>query len=175
MPGSSNERFLTFSKPFIDAIKNVFSTMVFTELVPQPPQIRQLGEKAKGDISIVMGLNGNVKVGELLQPFKGMMVLSFGIPVYLKVSGAMLMGEYTEYNDEISDVGAEISNITTGNAKKVLRDMGYLIDMSIPSTVIGPNHEIQYPGNTQTVVIPFESAHGIFIMELCYQDMDKKS
>lgn len=148
--------------------------MVFTELSPQNPQLRKTGEKAKGDISIVMGLNGNVKVGELLQPFKGMMVLSFSTAIYLKVSGAMLMGEYTEFNDDIRDVGAEISNITTGNAKKVLRNMGYIIDMSIPSTVVGINHEIQYPGNTQTVVIPFDSSHGTFVMELCYQDLEKK-
>ncbi len=174
MHEKSNERFLTFSKPFVDAIKNVFSTMVFADLIPQPPQLRKAGEKAKGDISVVMGLNGNIKAGETLQPFKGMMVLSFATPVYLKVSSAMLMGEFKEYNDEIKDVGAEISNITTGNAKKVLRTMGYLIDMSIPSTVVGPNHEIQYPGNTQTVVIPFDSNHGAFVMELCYQDVDKK-
>jgi chemotaxis protein CheX len=175
MSNPSNERFLTFSKPFIDAIKNVFTTMVFSDLTPQAPQLRPPGEKAKGDISIVMGLNGNIKVGEILQPFKGMMVLSFATPVYLKVSGAMLMGEFKEYNEEIRDVGAEISNITTGNAKKVLRNMGYLIDMSIPSTVVGSNHEIQYPGNTQTVVIPFDSNHGTFVMEICYQDVDKKA
>lgn len=86
----------------------------------------------------------------------------------------MISTEYKEMHEDIKDVGAEISNITTGNAKKVLRNMGYLIDMSIPSTIVGPNHEVQYPGNTQVILIPFESAKGSFVMELCYQDVEKK-
>jgi chemotaxis protein CheX len=171
----SNERFLAFSKPFIDAIKNVFSTMVFTEITPQKPELKAPGAKAKGDISIVMGLNGSVKSADAMIPFKGMMVLSFVVPSYIKFSNAMIMGDYKEFHDDIKDVGAEISNITTGNAKKVLREMGYLIDMSIPSTIVGANHEVQYPNNTQVVVITFDSIHGQFSMELCYQDIEKKS
>lgn len=175
MPNQANEKFLTFSKPFIDAIKNIFKTMISSELTSLAPQLRESGDKAKGDLSIIMGLNGNFKKNDALQPFKGMMVLSFTTEVYLKIASSMLMAEYKEMSDEVKDVGAEISNITTGNAKKVLRDQGYLIDMSIPSTIIGANHQIQYPANTQTIVIPFNSQHGVFIMELCYQDVEKKA
>ncbi len=173
MEKTSNERFIIFSKPFIDAIKNVFTTMVFSELSSLAPDLRKQGEKkAKGDISIVMGLNGNFKSGEVVQSFKGMMVLSFSIPVYVKIANAMLSVDYKEFNDEIKDVGAEISNITTGNAKKALRALGYQIDMSIPSTVLGEGHQIQYPVDTQIVIVPFKSVHGPIVMELCYQDYD---
>lgn len=172
---NNNDRFLAFSKPFVDAIRNVFSTMVFTEISSQKPEIKAVGAKAKGDISVVMGLNGNVKSGEMMIPFKGMMVLSFTVPAYINFANAMISSDYKEMHEDIKDVGAEISNITTGNAKKVLRGMGYLIDMSIPSTIVGPNHEVQYPNNTHVVVIPFESTKGMFVMELCYQDIEKKS
>lgn len=174
MNKASSENFLTFSKPFIDAIKNVFTTMTSSELKAHSPQLRKSGEKAKGDISVVIGLNGSVKTGGLLQPFIGMMVLSFDTPVFLKIASAMLGGNFKEFNDEIKDVGSEISNITTGNAKKVLSEMGYKIDMSIPSTITGNSHEIQYPVDSQTVVITFDSIHGTFFMELCYQDRDEE-
>ncbi len=105
MEKTSNERFIIFSKPFIDAIKNVFTTMVFSELSSLAPDLRKQGEKkAKGDISIVMGLNGNFKSGEVVQSFKGMMVLSFSIPVYVKIANAMLSVDYKEKESkEISD------------------------------------------------------------------------
>jgi len=162
-------RFLGFSKPFIDAIKAVFETMVYSSLQPGKPAFKK-EESMFGDISVVMGLNGTVKTPEGTAPFKGMMIISFKEDVYVKVSNAMLSSNYKNYNDEIKDVGAEISNITTGNAKKILREMGYVIEMSIPSTVTGLNHRVQYPEKTQVILIPFDSLHGTFVMELCYQD-----
>ena len=83
----------------------------------------------------------------------------------------MLMEEYTEINDSNSDAGAEISNMITGNAKRYLTALGYKIEMSIPSTILGPNHEIKYPSGTFVVLIPIDSQHGRFYVELCYQDV----
>jgi chemotaxis protein CheX len=162
-------RFIAFSKPFIDGIKNIFETMVFTTITPTKPQIK--GDQVMlGDVSVAIGLNGKITINQEVLPFKGMLVLSFPYSTYVKIASSMLMAEYTEFCEDIKDVGAEISNITTGSAKKYLREMGYLIDMSIPSTVIGENHKIQYPAKTQVVVIPFEGTCGKFFMELCYQD-----
>jgi len=166
---SDTSKFLEFSKPFVDGIRNVFETMVFTKVATQKPSLKQ-GNTSKGDVSAVLGMTGEVtKDGEVL-PFKGMLVLSWPLETYLKVAGAMLMAEYSEYNDEIADVGAEISNMIMGNAKRDLTPQGYKLDMSIPSMISGKDHNINYPNRTVVVEIPIESDHGVFYMELCYKE-----
>jgi len=58
MPGESH--FIEFSKPFIDAAKNVFETMIFTKLETQKPQIKS-DAVSRGDISAVLGLSGDME------------------------------------------------------------------------------------------------------------------
>jgi chemotaxis protein CheX len=167
--GKNTSRFLSFSKPFIIGAKSVFETMIFTEISPQKPYLKK-DMVSKGDVSCVMGLSGTVESDGEVKKFKGMMVISFPMETYVKVANAMLMEEFEDYNDEIADVGAEISNIVTGNAKRSLKEIGYSIEMSIPSTINGTNHQIKYPPKTNIIVIPISSVHGDFYLELCYQD-----
>ena len=55
MAGESH--FIEFSKPFIDAAKNIYETMVFTKLEPQKPLMKK-DSISKGDITAVLGLSG---------------------------------------------------------------------------------------------------------------------
>ncbi len=167
---TQNTNFLEFSKPFIEAAKNVFETMVFTKLEPKKPYIKN-DTKSKGDISAVLGMTGELtnKAGEKVD-FKGMLVISWPYDSYFKVASAMLMDTYTKYDDEIADVGGEISNMIMGNAKRDLATLGYQSNMSIPSMIEGAGHTIKYPSGTTVIVIPINSAHGEMFMELCYRD-----
>lgn len=158
-----DNQFLSFSGPFIDAMKVVFETMVFTKIDAQKPRIKQDG-KTTADISAILGINGICKDQEV----KGMLILSWPIETYIKIANAMLSEEHTSFNNDIADVGAEIVNMIFGNAKRTLTDMGYTLDMSIPSTVGGKDHYISYPQKTTTVIIDIISAHGPFFLELCY-------
>ena len=164
-----NKRFIEFSRPFIEGARNVFETMVFTKIETQKPALKD-GYASKGDVSAIMGLTGIIEVDGTEKDFRGMMVISFPFSTYLKVASAMLMDEFTEYSDDIADVGAEIANIITGNAKRDLKDKGYSIDMAVPTTISGKEHCIKYPDKTHVILIPINSAHGEFYMELCYQD-----
>ena len=100
------------------------------------PMIKE-GKKSYGDYSSIVGLNGVCTLDDSKRKFKGCMVLSWTEESYLKSASAILMEEFSEYNDEISDVGMEICNITMGNAKKILSEMGYQVEMSIPTSVVG--------------------------------------
>lgn len=164
----SIDRFLEFSKPFIEAAKNVFETMVFSKLEPDKPTIKK-DATSRGDVSAVIGINGHLnKNGENLR-FKGMLVLSWPYDTYFKVATSMLMEEFTTYSEEIADVGGEICNMIMGNAKRVLSENGYSIEMAIPSMIEGKDHTIKYPPSTTVVMIPMHSAHGIMFMELCFR------
>lgn len=163
-------RFVEFSKPFIDGLKETFSIMMEVKVSAHSPSIKK-DNKAKGDISAIIGMNGKLEKEEDTKPFKGQMVLSWAEDVYVNMANKMLMEEYTEYNEEIQDAGAEVSNIIMGNAKKFLNPMGYKIDMATPSTIKGKNHEIIYPPDTTVVEIKISSDLGDFTMELCYLEL----
>ncbi len=166
-----NKRYLDFCKPFIDAIKEVYSTMMSTELTPQSPQIKA-GSVSYGEFSSIMGINGTYENGGEKKGFRGSLALSWPEEVYLKSAGAMLMEEFSEYSDEIADVGMEICNITMGNAKKTLSQEGYLIEMSIPTSVKGKNLEIKAQDGIVTIATPLESELGTFHIELSYEDYE---
>ena len=161
--------FVDFARPFIEASKNVFETMVFTKLDPGKPQVKA-NSVSKGDVSAVLGLSGEVEKNGQKIPYKAMLVLSWPYDTYLKIASAMLMDTFNEYNDEIADVGGEICNMIMGNAKRDLGTIGYTSNMAIPSMIEGPGHNIKYPSKTVVVLIPMNSAHGTFFMELCYKE-----
>ncbi|MEI8346860.1 MAG: chemotaxis protein CheX [Pseudomonadota bacterium] len=165
----NHEQFLKFSRPFIEAAKNVFETMVFTKLEPQKPAIKN-DHKSKGDISAVLGLMGQVDVGNIKKDYRAMLVLAWPYETYFKVASAMLMEEHTAYSPSIADVGGEICNMIMGNAKRSLAAMGYTSNMAIPSMIEGKNHSISYPPASTVVIIPLVCAHGQMFMELCYKE-----
>jgi chemotaxis protein CheX len=167
---SGSNRFLEFAKPFLDALKETFEMMVQVPIKPHSPEIKQ-SAVAKGDITAMIGMNGVVEKDGTQKPFKGLLALSFPEEVYLKVASSMLMEEYTEYNDEISDTGSEIVNIIMGNAKKGLTPLGFKLEMASPSTVRGKQHEIKYPPQTTVIAITVGSELGDFSLELCYQEV----
>jgi chemotaxis protein CheX len=161
--------FIEFSKPFIDAAKSVFETMVFTKLEPGKPSLKT-SNLSHGDVSAVLGLNGEIDRNGKKVSYRAMLVLSWPYATYLKVASAMLMDNFTEYTEDISDVGGEICNMIMGNAKRDLALKGYSSNMAIPSMIEGARHCIKYPPKTTVIVIPLNSAHGEFFMELCYTE-----
>jgi len=168
---SAQANFLEFSKPFISAAKNVFETMVFTKLDALKPQIKN-DNTSQGDVSAVLGISGELDKDGEKKTYRGMLVISFPYDTYFKVASAMLMDTFTEYNEEIADVGGEICNMIMGNAKRDLNGMGYTSNMAIPSMIEGKAHSIKYPEGTTVILIPISSAHGPMFIELCYTESD---
>ena len=168
---TSQANFIEFSKPFIDAAKNVFETMVFTKLDPQKPMIKK-DNMSKGEVSAVLGLSGDLEKGGVKSQYKAMLVLSFPYETYYKVASAMLMETFTSYVPDIHDVGGEIVNMIMGNAKRDLKTLGYTSSMAIPTMIEGRDHSIKYPNATTVILIPIKSSHGDMFMELCYVEIE---
>lgn len=166
-----NQRYLEFCKPFLDAVKDVYETMMSTKLEPAKPELKK-GKKSYGDYSSIMGINGRYEGPDGKKNFKGSLVLSWPEASYLKSASAMLMEDFTEVTDEIADVGMEITNITMGNAKKFLSEKGYFIEMSTPTSVSGKNHEIKSQEGVVTITTPLNSEFGTFYIELSYEDYE---
>ena len=165
----ANLNFLQFSKPFLDALKETFTMMVQCNLTTHSPSVKS-STTAKGDITALIGMNGLLETNGEDKPFKGLMAISWPEEVYIKMASKMLMEEYTEFNSEIADSGAEIVNIVMGNAKAQLANQGFKIEMATPSTVKGKDHELKYPTNTTVIEITCSSECGDFVLEICYQE-----
>lgn len=164
---SSDSTFIEFSKPFIEAAKNIFETMAFCKIEAQRPEIKK-DATSRGDVTAVLGMSGEHEKNGKLTPYKAMVVVSFPYETYFKVASAMLSAEYTTYHPDIRDLGGEIVNMIIGNAKRDLKTLGYSSNMAIPSIIEGKAHTIKYPDGITVVLIPFKSPHGDLFMELCY-------
>lgn len=165
-----NQSFINFSRPFIDGLKETFSTMMQTELKAHSPKVKD-SAVTLGEYSAIIGMNGTVTKEGATKDFRGQIGISFSESVFLKVASAMLMEEYTEYCEDIADTAGEIVNIVMGSAKKALAPQGYEIGMATPSTIRGKNVEIKYPKGTTTIETTIESALGQFVFEICYQEI----
>ena len=166
-------RYLEFCKQFVDSVKDVFSTMLMTELTHNPPEIH-FKNSTIGDYTGIMGMNGTYVGPEEAHniPFKGSFFISWPEGTYLKTAGAMLGEEYEKVTEEIEDVGLEICNITMGGAKQKLNPMGYKIEMAIPNSVSGQSHEIKTEKGAVTVIVPMKSDLGDFYLGLNYREQN---
>ena len=164
---AADTSFIDFSRPFVDACKNIFTTMVSCNLEAQKPQIKS-DSTSRGDITAVIGLSGELEKGGKKTPYKAMLVLAFPYETYFKVASVMLSETYTTYHPDIQDLGGEIVNMIMGNAKRDLKNLGYSSNMAIPSIIEGKGHSIKYPAGTTVVLSPVDSPNGPLYMELCY-------
>lgn len=143
--------------------------MLSTELKNQRPSLKK-DNLLTGDLSTVIEIGGKIGVDGKEENFQSLILYSFPMDTYLKMASAMLMSTYTEYNEEVADVGKEIANIVMTNVKKDLKDMGYNATMNMPTVILGTSNSITYPPQTPIVVVPLYSDHGPFIMEFCYKE-----
>jgi len=164
-----SEGFIIFSKPFVEAARNVFETMLSSKLETGKPYLKKVPQTS-GDVSAVMGLAGEVKRGSDMRPYAAQLVLSWPMSTYLKIASSLLCEEHKEFSEEISDTGAEICNMIMGNAKRHLVELNYTCSMAIPSTIIGVNHQLKYPQNSIVIVIPVTSSMGEMFIEVCYKE-----
>jgi CheY-specific phosphatase CheX len=168
-----SENFLVFSKPFIKATKETFATMVHTEVKLHSPRLKD-GKLSSADITALIGMSGKYHKEGKERDFKGLLALSFNEKTFLKMASRLLGEDYTKFVPDIADSGAELCNIILGNSKSALKEMGIQLDLTTPSTIRGPEHEINYPHNSLIVETTISSDLGEdFYLNICYQDMTK--
>ena len=149
-----------FVNPFIGATLNVLETMASVKAKAGKPYLKK-ERVAKGDISGVIGLTGDVK---------GTISVSFSEKSILYIVSNMLGEEITELNEEIKDATGEISNMISGKARQELDTMGRTLKSAIPSVVMGKNHTITHMTTHPVVAIPFDTDNGSFTIEVCFED-----
>jgi chemotaxis protein CheX len=145
---------VSYINPFIIATNSCFKTMMSVEIRAEQPLLKRMPFPTY-DISGVIGLSGEAQ---------GSISLSFpeiDAIVFVK----RMLGDIEKINeDEMSDGIGEIVNIIAGNAKQYLTKFN--LSISLPSVIIGKRHTLAGQSGSPTIVVPFSSDLGKFIMEV---------
>ncbi|MFH1550545.1 MAG: chemotaxis protein CheX [Planctomycetota bacterium] len=143
--------------PFVESTTEVFATML--HCTPKRGQMR-LGTDSEGSfcISAIIGLTGTAK---------GSVEMSFPDATALAVSNRLVGEEHTEVNDNVIDALSEMVNMVSGSAKA--KFAGHRINISLPTVVRGKDHQVNHPKGTKSLVVPFESELGEFIVRVSFE------
>ncbi|MFH1215409.1 MAG: chemotaxis protein CheX [Pseudomonadota bacterium] len=105
-------------------------------------------------------------IGMVSEEITGCMILSFSKECILQVVANMLMEPpKSKVDEEIIDAVGELTNMICGGAKAQLAKIDYKFDLATPTMVVGKNVEISYYSDAPTIVIPFSTEHGEFVIE----------
>ncbi len=149
-----------FVNAFLEGTLNVLKTMAFIEPRPGKPYLKQ-DNIAVGDISGIIGMTGAAR---------GSLALSFSGSCILRVVSNMLGEEITDLNADIQDAVGEITNMISGAARKNLEAKGFNITAAIPTVVFGSGHSIIHVMGGPSIIIPFETDYGPFVVDICISD-----
>jgi len=150
-----------FVNAFLDGTINVLKTMAFVEpRLAGKPYLKK-DNMAVGDISGIIGLTGAAR---------GSLALSFSGGCILRVVSNMLGEEITDLNADIQDAVGEITNMISGAARKNLEAKGFNIAAAIPTVVFGKGHSIIHVMGGPSIIIPFETDNGPFVVDVCISE-----
>lgn len=97
----------------------------------------------KDSYKTMIDMNGNFTTNDDDKiVIKSNLTLIWDTTGYLKMASSFMGQEYSSFHEDINDVGMEILNTVVGNSKRDLRGQGILIEMAIPTAIVGDNSEI---------------------------------
>ena len=146
-----------FINPFLQGTIEVLTKMAFVE--PRPGKVYlKKNSLAYGDVSGIIGITGDM-IGSL--------AISFNEACICNLISRMLGESYTEVNKEIFDGVGELTNMISGVARTHLEKDGMEVYAAIPSVVYGKDHTINHILKAPSIVIPFETDEGAFVVDVC--------
>ena len=118
-----------------------------------------------GDVSGIMGLSGNAE---------GTLVVTFYLDLAKMIVAKMMGTEEGAIDVElIHDGVSEIINMISGTTKKEFVGKPYHFEISLPSVVVGPGHQIGYLQNTSVAVLIFHVGSHPFALHVCIKPKAK--
>jgi chemotaxis protein CheX len=142
--------------PFLAAAMHVLKTMAQVDAKPGKPFLKK-NDLAIGDVSAIIGITGAVQ---------GSMALIFTEQCIKEIASNLLGEPFTELNNEVRDAVGELTNMVCGDARRRLAADGFILQAGIPTIVEGKGHTIMHIANGPCIAVPFETAHGSFMVEV---------
>jgi len=145
-----------YINPFVESTGEVFTTML--SCAPSWGDIRlDVGDSGPFEISALIGLTGTAK---------GTVEMSFPDTTAVAICNRLIGQENSEVNEGVIDALGEMVNMVAGSAKAKFK--GHKINISLPTVVRGKNHIVEHPKGSESLIIPFESELGDFIVRVSF-------
>lgn len=143
--------------PFIQATSSALEMMAMIK--PERKKVYLKKDKTLiGDISGIMGLSGETS---------GSIVVSFEKSAATIVVCNMLGVEKDNLSaDELKDGIQEVVNLIAGQAKSMLQGTNFHFQISIPTCVVGKNHEVNHKKGVPCIVAEFDIEGSPFTVEV---------
>lgn len=146
-----------FINPFLDGAKEVLKTMAFIDATAGKAYLKK-GDVAHGDVSGIIGITGDA-IGSL--------AVSFHTNCICGIVSNMLGETHTEPTREVLDAVGELTNMISGVARTHMERNGLSVYAAIPSVVVGIGHTINHILKAPSIVIPFSTPQGDFVVDVC--------
>lgn len=143
-----------YINPFLKSVRNTFQTMCNLVLEVGKPELKAKDEP-KTDVSAIIGFSGDAA---------GAVVLHFSFETAAKIAGIFAGTQIDPNHPDFADALGELANMVAGGAKCQFE--GLDISISLPSVIVGKNHNVSASKNAPRLVIPCVTKAGTFFMEV---------
>jgi chemotaxis protein CheX len=134
-----------FINPFVAATTTVFKTMLNIDLKMNKPILKNT-RNTSAEVTGVMGLAGDAK---------GTICMSFTRKGALYVYNTLMGDNYDNISPEVVDAIGELTNITSGQARKEFEKSDINLKAAIPTVVVGKDVELNFICALPIVSLPF--------------------
>jgi chemotaxis protein CheX len=149
---------LEYLKPFIKNTCHILKTMAAVDVEFKEVYFSN-SIRIFGDVSGIMGLSGNVE---------GTIVVTFYWDLAKMIVAKMMGTEEGAIDAElIHDGVSEIINMISGTTKKEFVDTQYYFEITLPSVVVGPGHQIGHLQDTSVSALIFQVGNQSFALHVC--------
>ena len=154
-----------FINPFLNGAAEVIKTMAFMDAVAGKPYLKK-DDTAKGDVSGIIGITGDAT---------GSLAISFTEGCIWGIAGSMLGETYSDTTQDVLDCAGELTNMISGVARTNMEKMGLKVFAAIPSVIFGKDHTLRHILNSPSIVIPFSTASGVFVVDVCIRTTEAQA
>ncbi|MEN6621278.1 MAG: chemotaxis protein CheX [Smithella sp.] len=149
---------LEYLQPFINNTCHILKTMAGLDAEFKEVYFSN-SIRIFGDVSGIMGLAGNVE---------GTLVVTFYWDLAKNIIAKMMSAEEETIDAElIHDGVSEIINMISGTTKKEFAGSQYYFEITLPSVVVGPGHQIGHLQDTSVSALIFQVGDQSFALHVC--------
>jgi chemotaxis protein CheX len=153
-----------FINPFLDGTAEVLNKMACIKPIAGKPFAKS-HDTAYGDVSGIIGMTGDA-IGSL--------ALTFSEKCIIGIVSKMLGESHKEINKEVMDAVGELTNMISGASRKLMEKDNLKVFAAIPTVVFGKAHTVRHVIQGPSIVIPFQTECGDFVIDVCLQSQLRK-
>jgi chemotaxis protein CheX len=142
----------------VTAARQVFETMLGTEIQASQDYIENNTQHASGGVVALIGFGGH---------WMGMGMITCAPQLACKIASSMLMSEFTGITEEVLDAIAEITNMIFGYVKTEIEGQLGGLCLSIPTVIFGRNFATRSISQQAWSVVPVRVGDDTLELRIC--------